>query len=70
VVERVSRALAQGPYLLGERFTAADILVSGPFEWNPDFAPSNRAVEGWLARLAERPAARRAAEKDVDPSGD
>jgi glutathione S-transferase len=70
VVERVSRALGHGPYLLGEQITAADILVSGPFEWDPEFAPQNRAIDAWLSRLAARPAAKRAAEKDADPSGD
>lgn len=64
VVARVSMALAKGPYLLGNRFSAADILVSGPFEWDPNLAPADNAIKEWLARLAERPAAKRAAAKD------
>ena len=71
VITRVSEALAKGPYLLGSEFSAADILVSGPFEWSlawdPGFVSTNGAIREWLGRLAERPAARRALLKD-DPS--
>jgi glutathione S-transferase len=64
VVDRVSSALAKGPYLLGQQFSAADILVSGPFEWDTAWAADNAGIQGWLARLNARPAARRAATKD------
>lgn len=71
VLTRVSAALAKGPYLLGTQFSAADILVSGPFEWamawDPDFASRNASVCDWLTRLAERPAARRALAMDFSP---
>jgi glutathione S-transferase len=64
VITRVSAALANGPYLLGSQFSAADILVSGPFEWarawDQTFGSANGAIAAWFARLAERPAARRA----------
>lgn len=72
VITRVSAALAKGPYLLGEQFSAADILVSGPFEWaiawDPDFASGKLPIGDWLARLAERPAARRALAIDFVPT--
>ncbi|HXA46407.1 MAG TPA: glutathione S-transferase family protein [Burkholderiaceae bacterium] len=64
VVARVSTALARGPYLLGNQFSAADILVSGPFEWDPDLVPENTVIKEWLGKLSDRPAARRAAAKD------
>jgi glutathione S-transferase len=64
VVERVSAALEQGPYLLGDQFSAADILVSGPFEWDSSLAPAGSPIQDWLARLVDRPAATRAAAKD------
>ena len=64
VVERVNAALAAGPYLMGERFSAADILVSRPFEWDPEMAPGNIRIKEWLARLANRPAAQNAVAKD------
>jgi glutathione S-transferase len=67
VVERVSAALNRGPYLLGDQISAADILVSGPFEWDPDLAPGNVVIAEWLERLAARPAARRALAQDAPP---
>lgn len=64
VVNRVTEALSKGPYLLGDKFTAADILVSGPLDWSlawdPDYVSKNTLVMDWLKRLAERPAAQRA----------
>jgi glutathione S-transferase len=63
-IGRVSAALSEGPYLLGSKFSAADILVSGPFEWasawDQGFASGSEAIKGWLDRLQERPASRRA----------
>ncbi|MEO7221595.1 MAG: glutathione binding-like protein, partial [Devosia sp.] len=70
VVARVSSALQLGPYLLGDQFSAVDILMSAPFEWDREFAPENPEIEDWLARIAARPAARRAAERDEPPKGD
>lgn len=67
VVARVSAALAEGPFLLGQQISAADILVSGPFEWDPEMALANGAVGEWLARLATRPAALTAVSKDLPP---
>jgi glutathione S-transferase len=64
VVERVSGALTRGPYLLGQQFSAADILVSGPFEWDRALASDNPRIQAWLGRLNARPAAQRAAVKD------
>ncbi len=67
VVARMSTALDKGPYLLGQQFSAADILVSGPFEWDPTLSAGSNAIAEWLARLAARPAAQRAAAMDKPP---
>ena len=68
VVERVSNALSNGPYLLGQQFSAADILVSGPFEWNPALAADSPLIREWLLQLNARPAAITAAAKDSKKS--
>jgi len=65
VTQRVSNALKKGPYLLGEQFSAADILVSGPFEWDKELARNDPAIQGWLEQLRSRPAAQRALAKDT-----
>lgn len=67
VIERVFSALRAGKFLLGERFSAADILVASIFQWYRDFAPACVELDLWLERLAARPAARRAMEKDEIP---
>ncbi len=67
VVQRMAAALSQGPYLLGQQFSAADILLSGPFAWDPAWAADDAPILHWQARLAARPAAQRAAAKDKPP---
>ena len=64
VQKRVLTALSQGEYLLGDQFTAADALVCSPYQWLRDFGPTSSRIDPWLARLAARPAAIRAAERD------
>lgn len=53
---RISAALAKGPWLLGNRFTAADILIQSPYHWFADMVPADPAIRDWLARGAARPA--------------
>ena len=68
VVERVDAALSSQPFLMGDTLTAADVLMSGPFQWDDEMAPGRDRISAWLRRLAERPAAKRAAEKDAWPA--
>ncbi|KQI69884.1 glutathione S-transferase [Loktanella sp. 3ANDIMAR09] len=58
-------ALTDQPYLLGDRFTAVDLLVSSPFDWLPSFAPTEQVVQDWLARCTDRSAYRAAQEYDA-----
>lgn len=53
---RISTALTKGPWLLGDRFSAADILIQSPYHWFRDMVPSDPAIRDWLARGAARPA--------------
>jgi glutathione S-transferase len=65
VGKRVMSALSIAPYLMGERFTAVDVLVSAPFLWMREFGPVSPDLDEWLHRLAARPAALRAAKRDA-----
>ena len=56
--------LGRQPYLLGERFSAADLLCSSPFLWLPDLLPENEAVRDWVARCGARPSLKRTLERD------
>lgn len=62
---RLIKALADRPYLMGDRYTAADLLLHSPFAWFPDSAPSDPAVQDWIKRCGERPSVRFAAEYDA-----
>ncbi|WP_425098364.1 glutathione S-transferase family protein [Tropicibacter sp. S64] len=52
---RVTEALSRGPWLLGARMSAADILVCSTFLWMPDSAPRDAAVQDWIKRCAALP---------------
>jgi glutathione S-transferase len=64
VEARLIGTLEKTPYLLGDTFTAADLLVCSPFTFMPDSIPDNKAVKDWLQRCMDRAAYRTAYEKD------
>jgi glutathione S-transferase len=59
--------LRAGPYLLGERFSAADVLWGISLGWATMFklVPELPEVMAYIDRVSSRPAARRAAEADA-----
>jgi glutathione S-transferase len=62
---RVTDALEKQPFLLGESFSAADVLVGSLGQWARDMLPAGEPVDAYLARLNARPALARAFEKDA-----
>lgn len=58
MLARLDEVLSKQPYLLGDAFSAVDILCSGPFAWFGDQLPSTPAVEAWVARCQDRDAVR------------
>ena len=54
------------PYLLGEEFTAADVVIGSGLRWGSMFKliPEQPEFTQYVARLNERPALKRATEKD------
>ena len=54
MLARLDEVLTTQPYLLGDSFSAADILCSGPFAWFGDQMPSTPAVDAWVARCQDR----------------
>ena len=66
VLDIVAGAVTPGPYILGEQFTAADVVVGSLLNWGTmfGFIPKRPEFEPYIARLNARPAAKRAAEKD------
>jgi len=59
--------LRAGPYLLGERFSAADVLWGNSLGWVTMFklVPELPEIVAYRDRVNDRPAARRAAEADA-----
>jgi glutathione S-transferase len=64
----VAAAVGKGPYLMGEQFTAADVVVGSHIRWGMMFKmiPERGEFTAYAARLAARPAAQRAEMKDKD----
>jgi glutathione S-transferase len=62
---RLRGALDPGPYLLGDAFSAADVLFCSAFQWGPQMMPQGAHVDAYLARLRSRPALARAQAKDA-----
>lgn len=62
----LSAALTTGPYLLGDAFSAADILIGGSFPilLHAGFLADRPEFREYSRRLTDRPAHRRAEERD------
>ena len=64
VIRRLETALARGPYLLGESFSAADLIVGSAIGWARQAFPESPALDAYSERLKARPAAVRGVAKD------
>ena len=67
----VAKAVEKGPWLLGEQFTAADVVIGANIRWGMMFkmVPERPAFVDYAARIAARPAAQRAEAKDKELGG-
>jgi len=61
---RVLGALSEHPYLLGDRFSAADIMLASLGGFMRGALPADSIVDDYLTRCVSRPAYARAAGKD------
>jgi glutathione S-transferase len=64
----VAKAVEQGPWLSGEQFTAADVVIGANVRWGMHFklVPERKEFVDYAARIAARPAAQRAEAKDKE----
>ena len=62
-IQRLDEVLSRQPYLLGNDFSAADLLCSGPFAWFGDRMPATPAILDWVARCQGREAVAVVAER-------
>ena len=70
-MDTVAKAVAKGPWLMGEQFTAADVIVGSTVRWGTLFKliPERPEFAAYMARIAARPAAQRAEAKDKEFAG-
>ena len=68
VMNVVAQAVVKGPWLMGEQFTATDVIVGANIRWGMMFKmiPPRQEFIDYAARIAARPAAQRAEAKDKD----
>ncbi len=64
----LAKAVEQGPWLMGEQFTAADVVIGSTIRWGTLFKllPERPEFTAYAARIAARPAAQRAQAKDKE----
>ena len=69
VIDVLAKAAgAARPYLMGEQFTAADVVIGSGLRWGTMFnlLPERPEFARYVGRLNERPALKRATEKDAE----
>jgi glutathione S-transferase len=71
LMDLVAQALKRGPYLLGDQFTAADVVIGSTLRWGMLFKliPDRPGFADYVARLSARPAMQRATEMDQALAG-
>lgn len=64
----LAKALEKGPWLMGEQFTAADVVIGSNIRWGMIFKliPERKEFVDYVTRIAARPAAQRAEAKDKE----
>jgi glutathione S-transferase len=68
VMNVVANAVAAGPHIMGEQFTAADVVIGSGLRFGMMFKmlPERPEFTAYVGRLAQRPALQRAQAKDKE----
>jgi glutathione S-transferase len=64
----VARAVSGSRFLMGDQFTAADVVIGSSLRWATMFSliPPRAEFSDYIARVSDRPAAKRAVAKDEE----
>jgi glutathione S-transferase len=67
-ISTLTDQLAKGPYLLGDRFTAADVLWGTALTWTTGFklVPALPVIQSYIDRWNQRPSVARVRAKDAE----
>ena len=63
--QRLAETVEKHPYILGDRFSAVDVLIGSTFQIAGQLLPKTDAIEAYKQRLASRPAFLRGMEKEA-----
>jgi glutathione S-transferase len=68
MLKTLTAQVAKGPYLLGDRFTAADVLWGTALKWTTSFqlVPRLSVIQAYIDRMSARPSAARVKAKDAE----
>ncbi|HEU0223683.1 MAG TPA: glutathione S-transferase [Paracoccaceae bacterium] len=64
---RILKALGEGDYLLGDRFTAPDVIFASMGLWMRNLLPAGASVDRYLESCRGRPALARSEAKEAAP---
>jgi Glutathione S-transferase len=64
-IAHLEKGLSQSPYLLGDSYTAADLICASPYLWFPDITPDSPVIRAWIERCKNRAAGGRMMEFDA-----
>ena len=64
IASRLHNALKKAPWLMGDTYTAADLLVHSPYAWFEGSTPDDPLIRDWVAACVARPAAKAAKARD------
>lgn len=64
----IARGLSHGKYLMGDQFTAADVVIGSGLRWGQmvGVIPQRDEFQPYLDRLAQRPALQRVFQQDAE----
>src|SRR5262249_34257 len=70
VMDVVAKAVEKGPFLMGEQFTAADVVIGSNLRFGMMFKllPERPEFTAYVGRFPQRPALQRAAGQDKEPA--
>ncbi len=68
VMETIAQAVTTGPFLIGDQFTGADVVIGSDLQWGTFMkaVPQRPEFAAYLGRLQQRPALQRAFAKNQE----
>jgi len=68
MLKTLNDQLGKGPWILGEKFTAADVLWGMALKWTTNFklVPETPAIKAYVERVCSRPSIVRAQARDAE----